>query len=355
MIKSGADAVITDYVDSVEREIMPEGHQIRLNGRSKLSDLTEATGFTKEWQLQDLTLLTIARAICKPFGITVTAPDGDTQTIPNLSVVLTESGYEVLEELARWTNKLLYDDVKGNLVIASLNDNAHGSGIQEGVNALQWRVVLDAQDVFTSIGAIYSDVATLTDGAGTTVISYFQTAQAFAPDFFLPRADGSARYRPLLIVAENNASAPNVVPQRIKWEMARRIARAQIVYATVDSWRDSAGNLWTPNWLVSVQLPSVKIASKTLLITNVTYHKDENGTRCRATPLMAGPVASSKNVTEDRAVVAEGRSGFIYCVSIAGSSPRASSADDLPNTIRCAISRRHSFRRRCSVRSWPLA
>ena len=82
---------------------------------------------------------------------------------------------------------------------------------------------------------------------------------------------------------------------------------------------------------------------------------DELDLECRATPLMAGPVASSKNVTEDRAVVAEGRSGPIYCVSIAGSSPRASSADDLPNTIRCAISRRHSFSRRCSVRSWPLA
>ncbi len=32
---------------------------------------------------------------------------------------------------------------------------------------------------------------------------------------------------------------------------------------------------------------------------------------CSATPLMAGPVASSENVTEDRAAVAEGRSGSI--------------------------------------------
>jgi hypothetical protein len=65
---------------------------------------------------------------------------------------------------------------------------------------------------------------------------------------------------------------------------------------------------------------------------------------CIATARMAGPVASPKNVTEDRAVVARDRSGPIYCVSIAGSSPSASSANDLPNTIRCAISRRHSFR-----------
>jgi hypothetical protein len=71
---------------------------------------------------------------------------------------------------------------------------------------------------------------------------------------------------------------------------------------------------------------------------------------CRATRLMAGPVASSKNVTRDFALVAGDRSASIYCTSIADSSPSASSADDLPNTISCAISRRHSFKRRCSVR-----
>jgi hypothetical protein len=62
-------------------------------------------------------------------------------------------------------------------------------------------------------------------------------------------------------------------------------------------------------------------------------------------------IASPKNVAEDPTVVARDRSGPIYCVSIAASSPGASSADDLPKTIRRAISRRHSFRRRCSVRS----
>jgi hypothetical protein len=47
---------------------------------------------------------------------------------------------------------------------------------------------------------------------------------------------------------------------------------------------------------------------------------------------MAGPVASSKNVTEDCAAVAWDRVGsicFIYCVSIVDSSPSASSVDDL--------------------------
>jgi prophage tail gpP-like protein len=295
-VKIGSDTIITGYVDSVEREVTPEAHEVRLTGRSKLSDLTEATGFTKQWQLLNLTLVTIAREICSQFGITVSAPDGDTAPIPNLSVVLTESGFELLEELARWTGKLLYDDVNGNLVIANLGDNQHTSGVQEGINALQYKVALDAQDVFTSIGAIYNDTATLTDGAGSTVISYVQNAQANGSKFFLPRADGSARYRPLLIVAETSNGSSNLVPRRVQWEMARRIARAQIIYVTVDSWRDSGGNLWTPNWLISVNLPSIKIAALTLVIAAVTYVRDDNGTRAELTlmdPLGLAPMPAA--------------------------------------------------------------
>jgi prophage tail gpP-like protein len=282
-IKIGADTIITGYVDTSERAVTAESHEIRLTGRSKLSDLVDSSGFTKTWQLQNLTLVDVATAICAPFGITVSAPDGDTAPIPSLSIVLTETGYELLEECARWLNKLVYDSPEGNLVIASLGDETHSSGIQEGVNALQWRVSLDAQEVFSSIGAIYNDTATLTDGAGDTTISYVQNAQATAANFFLPRADGTARYRPLLIVAEQGPAASNVVPRRIQWEMGRRIGRSQIVYVTVDSWRDSAGALWTPNWMVSVNLPSVKITAQTLLITNVTYIKDDQGTRAELT------------------------------------------------------------------------
>ena len=288
-IKIGTDLVITGYVDTGERSYTPESHEIYFTGRSKLSDLVDCSGFTQTWQLQNLTLLTIAQTICKPFGITVTAPDGDTPPIVNISVVLTETGWELLEEVARWMGKLIYDGPDGGLIIAALGDETHTSGIQEGVNVQEARVSLNAQEMYSQIGAVYSDTATLTDGAGTTQIAFVQNAQATAGNYFKPRADGSARFRPLLIVAEQGPAQDQLVPRRIQWEMGRRFGRSQVVYATVDSWRDSDGNLWTPNWLLSVDLPSLKFAKTTLLITNVTYIKDMQGTRAELT--LMPPVA----------------------------------------------------------------
>jgi prophage tail gpP-like protein len=288
-IMIGSDLIITGYVDTAERSYTAESHQILFTGRSKISDLVDCSGFTQSWQIQNLTLLSLATAICKPFGITVTAPDGDTAPIVNISVVLTSTGWELLEEVARWLNKLVYDGPDGGLIIASLGDNTHSSGIQEGVNVQEARVTLNAQEMYSQIGAIYSDTATLTDGAGSTQISFVQNAQATAANFFKPRADGSARFRPLLIVAEQGPAQDQVVPRRVQWEMGRRWGRSQIVYVTVDSWRDSAGTLWSPNFLLPVDLPSLKFAKTTLLITDVTYIKDDQGTRAELT--LMPPVA----------------------------------------------------------------
>jgi prophage tail gpP-like protein len=65
--------------------------------------------------------------------------------------------------------------------------------------------------------------------------------------------------------------------------MARRVGRSQIITVVVDSWRDAAGNLWTPNWLIPGTLPGMKLTATSWLITNVTYTRDENGTHAELT------------------------------------------------------------------------
>jgi prophage tail gpP-like protein len=283
VVKIGSDTIITGYAERVKRSVTPEQHQMTVAGRSKLADIVDCSGFTKQWQFNNLTLVSMANIVCTPFGITVTAPDGDSAAIPAWMLVLTETGYEFLEEIARWAQKLTYDGTDGNLIIAALGDNAHRSGIAEGQNAQEFESLADVSQVYSEIGAIYQDTSILQDGGGTTTIPYVQDTygqNVLAVDNHLPaRADGQPRYRPLLIVSEQGNGMNDVVPKRVQWEMARRWGRSQIVTVTVDSWRDSGGNLWTPNWLVPVDLPSIKVAKKTLLITNVTYVRDGDGTR----------------------------------------------------------------------------
>jgi prophage tail gpP-like protein len=84
------------------------------------------------------------------------------------------------------------------------------------------------------------------------------------------------RYR--AIVAESVFGGQDVAEQRAQWEKARRYGRSYAVRVTTDSWRDSAGALWTSNTLVPIDLPGLKLKPQTWLISEVTYKRDEGGT-----------------------------------------------------------------------------
>ncbi len=90
------------------------------------------------------------------------------------------------------------------------------------------------------------------------------------------------RFRRMGIIAEGGGMAGiDVAKQRASWERSRRRGRAMQLHLTTDSWRDSTGELWTPNKLVPVYLPSLHVPSAPVaqwIIGEVTYRLDENGT-----------------------------------------------------------------------------
>ena len=52
---------------------------------------------------------------------------------------------------------------------------------------------------------------------------------------------------------------------------------------TCDSWRDSAGKLWQPNYLATVDLPTLKLSKVKWIIATVTFRKDASGTHADLT------------------------------------------------------------------------
>ncbi|HEX3984829.1 MAG TPA: hypothetical protein VHX12_14125 [Acidisoma sp.] len=281
-IMLGSDVVITGYIDGRDYDAGRDNHEIEVVGRSKLEDIVDCSGALPQQQAVGRTLGSLATLLCKPFGITVSMPDGDTPTIPSISVLLTETIYETLERVARWNAKLLYDDTNGNLVIAAVGKVKHASGFQEGVNCQVIRSTINVSERFTSIAAIWQDTTVLTMGTDTSTLPYVNDQSKAVDTSFPPRADGQPRYRPLLILAEQGQGQNNLVPQRVQWEMARRVGRSQAVTVTCDSWRDSSGQLWTPNQLADVTLPSEKVQG-TWLISTVTFIRDGAGTRADVT------------------------------------------------------------------------
>jgi prophage tail gpP-like protein len=282
VLSLGADPVITGYIDSYAPAITAQAHEVRVSGRSTCEDLVDCSCLLQTVQFNNLTLVQLATQLISPFGVTVSAPDGDTGTLPQFDIIVTETPYEVIERAARAYAKLVYDDTSGNLVLAAVGDNAMASGFSEGVNVQEAHGEFSTVERMTTIAAILQTTDVLTNDTSNLPLPYVGDG-AFATDKTLPaRADGMARYRPLLILAEQDLLQNELMAQRIQWEMARRVGRSQAITITCDSWRDSGGTLWTPNWLAPIYLPSLKVQD-VWLITEVTFLRDEQGTRAEVT------------------------------------------------------------------------
>jgi prophage tail gpP-like protein len=279
-VKLGRDLILTGYVDRYSASISSENHSVTISGRSMVQDLIDCSAKFQTYQISNTTIVGLANTLCKPFGVGVTAPDGDSAIIPQFNVTLTETPYEIIERVARWANFIVFDGTNGNLVIETVGDTDMASGFSQGVNIQAASVSYSADGLYTEIDPVYLSTSFLTNGApalNSAAIPYIPNAMA-TYSRFPKRADGNARYRPLLIVSEQSQAAPQLAAQRAQWEMARRVGRSQALHVTCDTWRDSAGTLWTPNAMVQINLPSCKLANAKWLISEVTFNRGEEGT-----------------------------------------------------------------------------
>jgi prophage tail gpP-like protein len=280
----GSQVVLTGYVDAYEAELSETEHTVRVQGRSTCEDLVDCSALFQTVQLSNQTLGQLATQLVQPFGVTVSLPDGDSATVPQFTIIVTETCYEVIERAARWNAKLVYDGTDGNLVIASVGAVTMASGFTEGVNVQRAQGLFSYAERMTKIAAISQTTGVLTNDTTNPPIVYVAVPLATDPTF-PARADGTARYRPLLILAEQDMLAQDqggLMAYRVQWEMARRIGRSQAITITCDNWRDSAGDLWAINQLAPISLPSCKV-QETWIISEVTFLRDADGTRAEVT------------------------------------------------------------------------
>jgi prophage tail gpP-like protein len=174
---------------------------------------------------------------------------------------------EVIQQVAQNAALLAYEDRNGDLVLAALGAVTAASGVTYGENVQSF-------DIETAIDQRYSEIVCCSQGTDSW-------GELSGSDFFDTEKDPNVpRHRPLHIVLDRVAEKPeDFTINKAKWEIARRAGRGTIVRATVDSWRDSSGTLWTPNTLVPVDLPGLRLADNMLCLSEVTFRRDnESGT-----------------------------------------------------------------------------
>lgn len=280
VVKIGADVVLTGYVDRYVTSMDAHSHTIRVAGRGKCQDLVDCAAMWPNGQISGTSAFDVASKLSAYYGISVSCDVKNLPAIPQFNLFLGESCYEIIERISRYSSLLVYDAPDGNLVLAQAGTVHAASGFQQGIN-VQAATVQYSSDQRFSLYMAYSQSVQVYSDVGSS--GGFITE---VPD------NGVKRPRVRIILAEAVQGYPDLTKRRASWEMNRRNGRAAVVTLTTDSWRDSAGTLWTPNTLVPILLPQLKLADESgtgpvaWLIGEVTYQRNlQTGTTATITAM----------------------------------------------------------------------
>lgn len=272
----GADVVITGYVDRFAPSISARGHQIRVSGRGACCDLVDCSAEWAGGQISGTNALDVAQKLAQPYGIRAALAAGVSAggNIPQFNLILGETAWEVIERVCRYRALLAYELADGSLLLNQVGTDSQSSGFALGQNVQAASVQYSMDQRYSDYVAFIQSVETFNDSAPGTV----------DPNQIVRIRDNTVpRHRQMDIIAEASAGGIDVAAVRAQWEMGRRWGRSFVCSLTTDSWRDSDGQLWQPNWLVDLDLPQLKLQRQRWVISEVSYQLGRAGTTAQLT------------------------------------------------------------------------
>lgn len=263
-IRIGDEELAHAYIDGVSVDISGDNHILKVSGRDKTADLVDCSAPSSPSSYRNMDLLTLAKELCRPFGISVSASSAG----PKFSVFRVQSGetvFEALNKAAKRRAMLLTTGRVGNLVITNTGSTRAHDSLVIGDNVLRATGIYDYANRY---GAYMIKSADRTVGKGWNAQTISIFAEATDDDIF--------RHRPLIIRGDGVQTTKDAQNQ-VRWEAWMRAAKAVRASAVVRGMRQSNGSLWEVNTLVWVDFPQMLIAGD-MLISSIEYQQNSGGT-----------------------------------------------------------------------------
>lgn len=260
----GTSPVITGYVDDISSAISSRNHVKTISGSSKVQDLIQSQLALQgsSSQIQGKTLQQIAEQFAGTHGISVRMDPSDDKVIPTFRVSIGQTGFDVIEQVARYRQYLVYDDAEGNLVLTRTSTQRQAGTLEEGaVRILDASYRKNVSQRFNTYH-VYWDPNQV----------WLQEVQ---PGIALrgSATDGDIRAsRQFNIISNQMIDGQEMAQARAEWERNRRVGRSYTLTVRLTGWRDSGGELWAPNKLLSVKFPSLGLAQTDMLISRVQFN-----------------------------------------------------------------------------------
>ena len=293
-INIGKDPVLNGYIDELNVSVSKDDRTIEAMGRDKTGDIVDCS-VVGSVELKNVTIEDIAIKFVKElFGINVIVEAHLGDKFKTWTIEQGETVAETLHRAAKLRGLLIVSDTDGNLVIT----NRAGVNIADIPSVKFLTKDFDFAALASQKQNIRKATADLLQGFNVLAASarfdnsnrfsdYLVKGQAKGSDNFFGKKVteiqatakdlGINRFRPLTILAEGSVDK-NTAQLRANWEATNRAADAVEVSITVQGWREQpGGNLWTPNSLVTCNVPFIGVEAE-LLISDVNYIKNASGT-----------------------------------------------------------------------------
>ncbi|MCM0018498.1 MAG: hypothetical protein NBV67_00740 [Tagaea sp.] len=261
----GGEAVIAGHIDAIDVKYDAKTHDVTIAGRDRTGDLVDCSAANEPGEWQGVKLGTIARALCRPFGVDVTIDGDEGPAFDFFRLTEGETAGAALERLCRHRGLLRVADAKGGLLLTRAGTARAPAAIKLGVNVLAASLRLDdsqRHSVYTVKGqAPQADL----QAASQTVSPVARVTDK-----------GVSRHRPLIVIAEEPGDEAQYAV-RATWEANMRFGKARRGSYTLAGWTAN-GKLWRPNALVRIDDEFAGLAEG-LLIVGVDYTLDERGSR----------------------------------------------------------------------------
>lgn len=270
-------AVVTGYVDSVEVSISADERTITLSGRDKTGDLVDCAAIHGKGQWRNVSLETIAKDLCRPFGVSVRWLVTDAAAATLFRQWQIEPGETVFDNLARAARHrgvLMTSNAKGELVFTRAGEQSVatlilGKSDRQGVKVLgleSTRSWLERFSVYRVKGA----------SAAGGRWGETQTPEQSTAIYMDTKDSEINRYRPTILLADDNMTKAKGTA-RAAWEQKRTMAHGTKASVTLQGWFQSSGQLWQTNNMVQLYAQSAGYVDEPLLIVSVNFVLDNDG------------------------------------------------------------------------------
>lgn len=270
----GDEVVVTGWIDVSAPSFDARSRTLSVEGRDKACDLVDCSAMNTPGVWKNRTLSQIANDLVSPFGLSIEVRADVGAAFKSFALQQGESVWEAIERLARFRGMLAISTTVGGVAFIKPGQRKAGFTLRQGETILAASASDDGRDRFSKY-VVKGQSAGDDDVNGATASG----PKAEANDA------GVTRYRPLLVVGEEQATLSSL-RDRAGWEASTRAAAGSPVDLTVQGWRDPSGEIWQANQLVPVVAPWLDLDGE-VLIADVTFSlTPDNG---RITVLSCAP------------------------------------------------------------------